>query len=82
VLKEPKDIAGLKIITDAGTNQKKILLESDRQNVAAGLKPIEVQYYDDDAVRNLAVQAGRADAQPRKRYGDYAAGRHARTLAP
>ena len=62
MLKEPKDIAGLKIITDAGTNQEKILLEWDRQNVAAGLKPIEVQYYDDDAVRNLAVQAGRADA--------------------
>ncbi|AJD44237.1 amino acid ABC transporter substrate-binding protein (plasmid) [Rhizobium gallicum bv. gallicum R602sp] len=61
-VKEPKDIAGLKIITDAGTNQEKILLEWDRQNVAAGLKPIEVQYYDDDAVKDLAVQSGRADA--------------------
>ncbi|MBB3646442.1 ABC-type amino acid transport substrate-binding protein [Rhizobium sp. BK619] len=38
-LKQPKDIAGLKVITDAGTNQEKILLEWDRQNVAAGLKP-------------------------------------------
>ncbi|OWV75751.1 ABC transporter substrate-binding protein, partial [Rhizobium sp. R339] len=47
-IKDPKDIAGLKVITDAGTNQEKILLEWDRQNVAAGLKPIEVQYYDDD----------------------------------
>ncbi|NTG04873.1 ABC transporter substrate-binding protein [Agrobacterium rhizogenes] len=61
-IKEPKDIAGLKVITDAGTNQEKILLEWDRQNVAAGLKPAEVQYYDDDAVKNLAVQSGRADA--------------------
>lgn len=61
-VKEPKDIAGLKVITDAGTNQEKILLEWDRQNVAAGLKPIEVQYYDDDAVKDLAVQSGRADA--------------------
>jgi polar amino acid transport system substrate-binding protein len=61
-LKEPKDIAGLKIITDAGTNQEKILLEWDRQNVAAGLKPIDVQYYDDNAVKDLAVQSGRADA--------------------
>lgn len=60
-IKEPKDIAGLRVITDAGTNQEKILLEWDRQNVAAGLKPVEVQYYDDDAVRNLAVQSGRAD---------------------
>lgn len=61
-IKEPKDIAGLKIITDAGTNQEKILLAWDRQNVAAGLKPIEVQYYDDDAVKILALQSGRADA--------------------
>ncbi|NKF34379.1 ABC transporter substrate-binding protein, partial [Pseudomonas sp. BGM005] len=52
----------LKVITDAGTNQEKILLEWDRRNVAAGLKPIEVQYYDDDAVKDLAVQSGRADA--------------------
>ncbi|MBB4273490.1 ABC transporter substrate-binding protein [Rhizobium mongolense] len=61
-VKEPKDIAGLKVITDAGTNQEKILLEWDRENVAAGLKPIDVQYYDDDAVKDLAVQSGRADA--------------------
>jgi len=61
-IKSPADIAGLKVITDAGTNQEKILLEWDRQNVAAGLKPIEVQYYDDDAVKDLAVQSGRADA--------------------
>ncbi|MGH6862147.1 MAG: ABC transporter substrate-binding protein, partial [Phyllobacterium sp.] len=61
-IRQPQDIAGLKIITDAGTNQEKILLEWDRQNVAAGLKPVEVQYYDDDAVKDLAVQSGRADA--------------------
>jgi polar amino acid transport system substrate-binding protein len=61
-IKEPKDIAGLKIITDAGTNQEKILLAWDKQNGAAGLKPIDVQYYDDDAVKTLALQSGRADA--------------------
>lgn len=61
-LKEPKDIAGLRIITDPGTNQEKILLEWDKQNVAAGLKPVEVQYFDDDAVKRLAIQSGRADA--------------------
>ena len=32
------------------------------KDVAAGLKPIEVQYYDDDAVSLLAIQSGRADA--------------------
>ncbi len=60
-IKAPKDIAGLKVITDAGTNQEKILLEWDRQNLAAGLSAAEVQYYDDDAVKDLAVQSGRAD---------------------
>ncbi|NML30408.1 ABC transporter substrate-binding protein [Paraburkholderia antibiotica] len=61
-IREPKDVAGLRVITDAGTNQEKILLEWDRENVAHGLKPIQVQYYDDDAVRSVALQSGRADA--------------------
>ncbi|KGS08451.1 bacterial extracellular solute-binding s, 3 family protein [Burkholderia sp. ABCPW 111] len=61
-IKEPKDVAGLRVITDAGTNQEKILLEWDRENVAHGLKPVTVQYYDDHAVKNVALQAGRADA--------------------
>ncbi|RWM20583.1 MAG: ABC transporter substrate-binding protein [Mesorhizobium sp.] len=62
-IKEPKDVAGLKVITGAGTNQEKILLEWDRENVAAALKPIEVQYYDDSAASQLALQSGRADAE-------------------
>jgi polar amino acid transport system substrate-binding protein len=61
-IKEPKDIAGLRVITGSGTNQERILLEWNRQNVAAGLKPIEVQYFDDDAARTLAIVSGRADA--------------------
>jgi len=61
-LKEPKDIAGLRIITSSGTIQEKILLEWDRQNQALGLAPAELQYYDDEAAWNLAVQSGRADA--------------------
>lgn len=28
-----------------------------------GLKPVELQYYDDDAVSALAIQSGRADAE-------------------
>ncbi|APG95110.1 ABC transporter substrate-binding protein [Sinorhizobium americanum] len=62
-IKEPKDVAGLRVITGAGTNQEKIILEWDRENVAAGLKPIEVQYYDDRAAADLALQAGRAEAE-------------------
>lgn len=58
---EPKDIAGLRIITDSGTNQELILLEWDRQNVAAGLAPVQVQYYDDKVLQTLAIESGRAD---------------------
>jgi polar amino acid transport system substrate-binding protein len=61
-IKEPKDIAGLRVIVQASTNQEQILLRWNEQNVAAGLKPVEVQYYDDDVVQRLAIQSGRADA--------------------
>jgi polar amino acid transport system substrate-binding protein len=61
-IREPKDIAGLRIITDSGTNQEKILLAWDKENVAHGLKPVQVQYYDDVAVRDVALRSGRADA--------------------
>jgi polar amino acid transport system substrate-binding protein len=61
-IKEPRDVAGLRIVTGSGTNQEKILLEWNRQNVAAGLKPVEILYFDDDAARVLAVVSGRADA--------------------
>jgi polar amino acid transport system substrate-binding protein len=61
-VKEPKDIAGLKVIVAASTNQEQILLRWNDQNVKAGLKPVEVQYYDDDVVQRLAIQSGRADA--------------------
>jgi polar amino acid transport system substrate-binding protein len=61
-IKEPKDIAGLRLIVAASTNQEQILLRWNKQNVAAGLKPVEIQYYDDDVVQRLALQSGRADA--------------------
>lgn len=58
---QPKDIAGLGVIVGSGTNQERILLEWDRQNVAAGLAPVEFQYFDDDAQAFLAIASGRAD---------------------
>ncbi len=61
-IKEPKDIAGLKLTTGAGTNQERILLEWNRQNAAAGLKPAIIQYYDDDVTRTLAVVTQRVEA--------------------
>lgn len=61
-IKEPKDIAGLRIITDAGTIQEKIILEWSRLDVEAGLKPVEIIYLDDTAASSLAIRSGRADA--------------------
>ncbi|MBV8621816.1 MAG: ABC transporter substrate-binding protein [Curvibacter sp.] len=61
-IKAPRDLAGLRVIVGASTNQELILLRWNRQNVAAGLQPVEIQYYDDDAVQRLALQSGRADA--------------------
>ncbi|GAU84502.1 ABC transporter substrate-binding protein [Bosea sp. BIWAKO-01] len=61
-IKEPKDIAGLKVIVGSGTNQEQILLRWNEQNVKQGLKPVEAQYYDDDVVLYLALETGRADA--------------------
>jgi polar amino acid transport system substrate-binding protein len=60
-IKEPKDAAGLRIIVGAGTNQERILLKWSDEDVLAGLKPIELQYYDDDAASLLALQSNRAD---------------------
>ncbi|MXN75779.1 transporter substrate-binding domain-containing protein [Burkholderia sp. 4701] len=59
---EPKDVAGLRIITGAGTSQERILLEWSRRNVAQGLKATELQYFDDDAAARIALLSGRADA--------------------
>lgn len=61
-IREPKDVAGLRIIVSSGTNQEKVLLEWDRQNVAAGLKPVEFQDYQDETLKALAIASGRADA--------------------
>jgi polar amino acid transport system substrate-binding protein len=59
---EPKDVAGLKVIVSSGTNQEQILLTWAKKNKEAGLPATEIQYYDDSAVRRLAIESGRADA--------------------
>ncbi|MGU7768749.1 ABC transporter substrate-binding protein [Burkholderia sp. MR1-5-21] len=60
---EPKDVAGLRIITGAGTSQERILLEWSRRNVAQGLKATEPVYFDDEAAARVALLSGRADAE-------------------
>lgn len=59
---QPKDISGLRITTGSGTNFEKILLEWNREDVKAGLKPAKIIYYEDDSIERLALQSGRIDA--------------------
>ena len=58
---EPADVAGLTVAVGSGTNQEKILLAWDQQNRAAGLKPVDVQYFQNDSDTTLALQSGRID---------------------
>ena len=60
-IKEPKDAAGLRITVGASTNQERILLRWSDENVKDGLKPIELQYHDDEAARLVALRSGRVD---------------------
>lgn len=59
---KPEDVAGLKVIVGAATNQEQILLKWIKDNKEKGLADTEVQYYDDQAVLDVALQSGRADA--------------------
>jgi polar amino acid transport system substrate-binding protein len=61
-IREPRDIAGLRIITGSGTIQERILLEWNQQNATQGLKPGTLQYFEDLSSAVLALQSGRADA--------------------
>jgi polar amino acid transport system substrate-binding protein len=60
-IKDPKDIAGLTIAVASGTNQERILLDWNKQNQAAGLKPADLQYFANAADAQLALQSGRID---------------------
>jgi polar amino acid transport system substrate-binding protein len=61
-IKEPKDVAGLKIATSSGTIQDRIINEWSDENVKAGLPASEILYYDDTAATLLAIQSGLVDA--------------------
>jgi len=58
---EPADIAGLTVAVGSGTNQEKILLAWDEENQAAGLDPVQVEYFENDGDTILALQSGRID---------------------
>ncbi|HEY5819081.1 MAG TPA: ABC transporter substrate-binding protein [Mesorhizobium sp.] len=59
---KPEDVAGLKVIVGAGTNQEQILVRWIEANKAKSLPDTEIQYYDDVPLQDLALQSGRADA--------------------
>ncbi len=61
-INRPQDVAGLKVAVGPSTNQEQILLRWSQLDVAAGLRPAQPMYYDDDAVRRLALESGRIDA--------------------
>ncbi|MGW0023116.1 ABC transporter substrate-binding protein [Rhodococcus sp. NPDC003383] len=58
----PKDIAGLKVGVSSGTNQEELLVQWNEQNVAAGLEPAEILYYQNATDYYLALGSGRIDA--------------------
>jgi polar amino acid transport system substrate-binding protein len=60
-IEKPADVAGLTIAVGSGTNQEKILLAWNAQNRAAGLAPVDVQYFQNDGDTTLALQSGRLD---------------------
>ncbi|GII00103.1 ABC transporter substrate-binding protein [Planobispora takensis] len=59
---KPADIAGLRVSVGSGTNQEKILLDWDKQNKEAGLKPAEILYYQKYGDVLLALKSGRVQA--------------------
>ncbi|MET7620978.1 ABC transporter substrate-binding protein [Streptomyces sp. NPDC005408] len=61
-VKGPKDVAGKTISVSSGTNQEKILLDWSEQNEKAGLKPVDIKYFQKDTDYYLALQSGRIDA--------------------
>jgi polar amino acid transport system substrate-binding protein len=61
-VKEPKDVAGKTIAVSSGTNQEKILVDWSEQDEKAGLKPVDIKYFQKETDYYLALQSGRIDA--------------------
>ncbi|MBJ7291422.1 ABC transporter substrate-binding protein [Williamsia sp.] len=59
--KDRKDIAGKKIGVSSGTNQEQLLVDWNAQNVAEGLAPAQIFYYQNAADYYLALSSKRID---------------------
>ncbi len=57
----PADISGKNVAVGSGTLQEAILVDWNKQNVAAGRKPANLKYYQQAADTYLALQSGRID---------------------
>jgi polar amino acid transport system substrate-binding protein len=58
----PADVAGRKVAVGSGTNQEKILVEWSKEDVAKGLKPVGIKYYQTNQATYLALGSGQIDA--------------------
>ena len=61
-VREPADVAGHTLGVGSGTNQEQILLDWNEENLAHGLEPCEIKYYQNAADYYLALSSGRIDA--------------------
>jgi len=57
-----QDVAGKVIAVGSGTNQEKILVDWNTQNVAEGLAPVDIKYFQNSTDYYLALSSGRIDA--------------------
>ncbi|MEV4613306.1 ABC transporter substrate-binding protein [Kitasatospora sp. NPDC049258] len=58
----PKDVAGRTIAVASGTNQEKLLISWNEANLKAGLKPVDIKYFQNSSDYYLALSSGRIDA--------------------
>ncbi|GAA1156437.1 polar amino acid transport system substrate-binding protein [Kitasatospora gansuensis] len=58
----PKDVAGHTISVASGTNQEKLLIAWNEENLKNGLKPVDIKYFQNSSDYYLALGSGRIDA--------------------
>ncbi|MFE7562300.1 ABC transporter substrate-binding protein [Kitasatospora sp. NPDC057500] len=56
-----KDIAGRTVAVSSGTNQEKLLVAWNEENVRNGLKPADIKYFQSSSDYYLALSSGRID---------------------
>jgi polar amino acid transport system substrate-binding protein len=61
VFKDRKDIAGKKIGVDSGTNQEQLLVDWNAKNVAEGIAPADILYFQNSSDYYLALSSHRLD---------------------